>query len=120
MKQNEPVVKVVGCAHCPAFMAGAGPAVCARAISVIPSRMVAQVTDGVWNAVVTTLDKGTFLIRRLKGLPAHDCSLQTCEIRHIEADPPPGRKRAGDSAHRRKKPESCRDLFVRVRTRRMD
>ena len=119
MKRQPPAAEAENCVHCPAFMADKGSAMCASGVSVIPSRLAAQVTDGVWNAVVTTLGKGTFLIRR-REMQATACPLRAYEIRHIAADPSPDRNRREDSAGHRDRKGACRDLRVRVRTRQMD
>lgn len=119
MKPQPPAVEIGNCVHCPAFMADMGATMCVSGVSVMPSRLAAQVTDGVWNAVVTTLGKGTFLIRRREMLAA-TCPLRAYEIRHIAADPPPDRNRREDSAGHRDRKGARRDLRVRVRTRQMD
>ena len=119
MKSPPPVAETENCARCPAFMAAAGTTLSMNGFSVIPSRVAAQVADGVWNAVVTTLGKGTFLIRR-REMQATACPLRAYEIRHIAADPSPDRNRREDSAGHRDRKGACRDLRVRVRTRQMN
>ena len=113
MKRPLPAAEAENCVHCPAFMADKGATMGVSGVSVIPSRLAAQVTDGVWNAVVTTLGKGTFLIRRRKNQPANRCPLRSYEVRHIEVVSSPSRKRAKDSAVRRERTGTCRDLLVR-------
>ena len=113
MTRRFPTTEAENCDRCPAFMADQGSTTCASGVSVIPSRLAAQVTDGVWNAVVTTLGKGTFLIRRRKNQPANRCPLRSYEVRHIEVVSSPSRKRAKDSAVRRERTGTCRDLLVR-------
>lgn len=120
MKRPLPAAEAGICVHCPAFMPDKGAALCASSFSVIPSRLAAQVTDGIWNAVVTTLGKGTFLIRRREGSLAAACPLRGFEIRYIPADPFPDRNRREDSAGHRDRKGACRDLRVRVRTRQMN
>ena len=119
MKRQRSTVKAEDCAHCPACKVDGASAVCASNFSVIPSRLVAQVTEGVWNAVVTTLGKGTFLIRRSKNLPANACPLRAYEVRHVEAEARPRRKRVKNPAGHAKEIDSCGDLFVRILTGRV-
>ena len=102
MTRRFPTTEAENCDRCPAFMADQGSTTCASGVSAISSRLAAQVTDGVWNAVVTTLGKGTFLIRR-RETRAAACPLRAFEIRFIAADP-----------HRDRK-EACRNLRGRVR-----
>jgi len=93
MQRQRHSVETAGCEPCPAFMGDDGSTACVGHFSIIPSRMAAQVTDGVWNAVVTTLGKGTFLIRHATNLPANACPLRAYEIRYIEVVSSPVRKR---------------------------
>ena len=81
--------------RCSGFMPNLGCSVCLQKLVAIPSHLATQVTAGVWNAVVTTLDRGTFLIRRPMNLSANACSLRAYEIHHIEAVSPPVSQRAG-------------------------
>lgn len=85
----------------------------------VSSRLAAQETNGVWNAVVTTFGKGTFLIRRATILPANACPLRAYEVRHIAAGPPLVRKRAVNPAGRPARNEIYQDLLVRIRTGRI-
>ena len=115
MKRPPPAIEAENCVHCPAFVPDKGVALCASGVSVIPSRLAAQVTDGVWNAVVTTLGKGTFLIRCPKDRPVLACPLRAYEVRHIAPKPLPLRRnRPGNSADHRDRKEACRDLRMRV------
>ena len=114
MKRQPPAAEVENCDRCPAVMADKGATVCASGFSVIPSRLAAQVTDGVWNAVVTTLGKGTFLIRSPQDRPAHACPLRAYEIRHVAADLLPSRKRVKNPEGRRKGKGTSENLFVRI------
>jgi len=93
MKRQFPVIKAEECIHCPAFMVDAGSVVWASGFSIISSHLAAQVTEGGWNAVVTTLAKGTFLVRRLKELPADACPLRAYDVRHVAAYSPSRRGR---------------------------
>ena len=120
MKRQLPAAEAEHCDRCPAFVADTDATVRASGFTLIPSRLVAQVTDGVWNAVVATLGKGTFLIRGPQDRPVHACPLRAYEIRHVAADPLPGRKRPGKSADQRDRKGTCRDLLVWARAGRVD
>lgn len=98
MKRQPPVSATGKCSHCPARMVGAGASVRAAGFSAIPSRLAAQATDGVWNAVVTTLGRGTLLIRRREDGPACACPLRAYEIRTIAAKLPPVREQGAEGA----------------------
>ncbi len=93
MKRQPKTGKDEHCEHCPAFMSGMGAMVRVNGFSVVPGRLAAQVTDGEWNAVVTTLGRGTFLIRRREGVPGSACPLRAFEIRHIAKESPTAQKR---------------------------
>ena len=116
MKRNLPAAAAEDCSGCPAFMADPGATVRVSGFSVIPSRLAAQVADGVWNAVVTTLGKGTFLIRGPQDRPVQACPLRAYEIRHVAADPLPSRKRVKKPAGRQKGNGTGEGLFVRMPT----
>ena len=98
MKRKLPAVAVEDCGHCPAFMPDPAATMRVNGFSVIPSRLAAQVADGVWNAVVTSFGRGTILVRRRAGLPASACPLRAYEVRHVPAELPPVRKRSGGGA----------------------
>ena len=55
-----------------------------RNMTVVPTRKVVQLTDGVCDAVVTSGTKGTFIIRRRKDRLSNSCPLFCCEIRRID------------------------------------
>lgn len=114
MKRKLPAAEAEDCSRCPALMVDTGATVRVSGVSIIPSRLAAQVTDGVWNAVVTTLGKGTFLIRGPQDRPVHACPLRAYEIRYVAADPVPSRKRAKNPAGRRKGKRTSENLFVRI------
>lgn len=95
MQQQRQSDKTAGCEPCPAFRVEDASNACAIRFSIVPSHLAAQVTDGVWNAVVTTLGKGTLLIRRPKNLPANTCALLAYEIRYIAPLLPPVQKGLG-------------------------
>lgn len=86
MKQRGPSFGSTGCDSCPELLIFDGASASVSALSVISGRLAAQVTDGAWNAVVTTTGKGTFLIRRLTE-SAGVCSLRAYDVRFIPADP---------------------------------
>lgn len=88
MKRQPLATESGHCGHGRAFRSATEAAGSRIDISAIPCRVAAQVTDGVWNAVVTTLGRGTFLIRRRERSQAAACPLQAYEIRHIAADLP--------------------------------
>ena len=115
MKRKLPAAEAETCDGCPAFKVEDASNVCVISISAIPSRLAAQVTEGVWNAVVTTLGKGTFLIRGPQERPVQTCALRAYEVRHIAPEPLPLRRnRPGNSADHRDRKEACRDLRMRV------
>lgn len=89
MQSQDQIITAEECKHCPELLAPCHAWESVNSLAVIPSHLTARVTDGVWNAVVTTAAKGTFLIRRTKSLPATACPLQAYEIRCIPTDPAP-------------------------------
>jgi hypothetical protein len=89
MHSQEQTGNAEECKHCSERLVSGCVIESVNALSAVPSHLTAQVTDGVWNAVVTTAVKGTFLIRRTKSLPATACPLQAYEIRCIPTDPAP-------------------------------
>jgi len=64
-----------------------------RHIAVIATSKVVQLTGSTWDAVVTSTNKGTFLIRRRKEYTIGECPCFGFEIRHIDAEG----QQAGDS-----------------------
>ena len=85
MQRQRIDVETAGYEPYPALMGEAGSTAYVHHFSVIPSCLTTQVTEGVWNAVVTTPGKGTFLIRRQKDQSTQPCPLRAYEIRYIEA-----------------------------------
>lgn len=61
MKRKPPAPALENCSRCPAFVDDAGATVSVGGFAVIPGRLAAQVTDGVWNAVVTMNSKVALL-----------------------------------------------------------
>ena len=63
-----------------------GPEVRVHSISVIETRSFSQLTNGTWNAVVTSGGKGTFLIRRQKDPLSGECPLLCYDVRNIDGE----------------------------------
>lgn len=114
MKRKLPAAAVEDCSHCPAFVPNTGATVRASGFFAVPSRLAAQVTDGIRNAVVTTFGKGTFIIRGPQDGSVHVCPLRAYDVRHVPADPPPDRNLPADQTDRRGPIEACQDQPVRV------
>lgn len=85
MHSQEQAVNAAPCRQCPERLVSDSAGVSVSALSVVPSRLAAQGTDGVWNAVVTTHGKGTFLIRCAPNLPADTCPLRAYDVRWFPA-----------------------------------
>ncbi len=89
MKRYQPAAPVTDCEGCPADVKDGDSALSVGKRVAIQSHLTVQATEGTWNAVVTTAQKGTFLVRRLAGLSAETCPLHAYEIRHIAEEPTP-------------------------------
>lgn len=66
-------------------------------LTVIASNKAMQVTDDRWDAVVTSNDKGIFLIRRQKGHLSSQCPFLCYEVRCITTGDHGSQKSGGQS-----------------------
>ncbi len=63
-----------------------GPAMRVLRMTAIATRKVVQLRDSAWDAVVKSVDKGTFFIRRRKELLSGACPLRGYEVCRVEND----------------------------------
>ncbi len=92
MRHYEPAAPVAACNGCPAVVKDGESVLCVEQWRVVSSQLMVQVTEGDWNAVVTTARKGMFLIRRRDGLSTEACPLLKYDIRHIAREFSPGQE----------------------------
>jgi len=68
-------------------------------LSAIATSRIVQLTDCTWDAVVTSRENGTFLIRRRKIQPAKECQFLSCEILRIDTGCQPGQADGREYIH---------------------
>ena len=96
MKRQGEVVAAKGCEEnvhriaglCRSLESPEQSAIRVRSMTAVSARMVVQMKDDSWDAVVTSEVLGTYLIRRHKGYLSSSCPLLGYEIRHVDVDLP--------------------------------
>ena len=84
MKTQQQILEAAACGCCPARQETAGAEARVWNLAAIPSKRMAQMTDGAWNVTATRCGQGTFLVRRRKERLAGRCVLLDFEIRRID------------------------------------
>ena len=118
MKPQKQLVEETGCRSCPAYWGSEVLNGSVQNLTVISSKMVAQMTDSTWHAMLTSVGKGKFLIRRRKNRTANACPLLNYDVRHIDADGRESQKldpqTVGDLVGSRKARTACHELLMLV------